>query len=66
MEFVKKGSNIENDRYIYLITQVNDIFYRIEYTIDDEVYNTYLPEVTKIIDSIQFIEMDKPTRPSFM
>ena len=67
MEFIgKKGTNSENEHYIYLITEVDDIFYEIQYWIDDERYRSYLPEVKKIIDSIQFIEMDKPKRPSFM
>jgi hypothetical protein len=67
MEFVgKKGTSSENEHCIYLIIQVGDIFYILEYFIDDEVYRIYLPEVKKIIDSIQFIEMDKPKRPSFM
>jgi hypothetical protein len=67
MEFIgKKGSEYENRHYIYLITQVDDIFYTFEYLIDDKVYRINLPEVKKIIDSIKFIEMDKPKRPSFM
>jgi hypothetical protein len=67
MEFIgKKGSENENRHYVFLITQVDNIFYRFDYLIDDEVYRKYPPQVKKIIDSIQFIQMDKPKLPSFM
>ena len=67
LEFIgKKGSPSENSHSIFLYTQVGDIFYNFDYLIEDEVYRINLPEVKKIIDSVKFIEMDKPKRPSFM
>ena len=68
MEFIgKKGSDSENEHWIYIITQIGDIFYQVEFFIrDDLVYERDLSQIKQIIDSIKFIEMDKPKLPSFM
>ena len=62
MEF--GGGNYLN---IIIYTQNEDIFYIIDYlTARNDNFERNLSEFRKIIDSIQFIEMDKPKQPSFM
>lgn len=66
MEFIgKKDSDYEGDEMVFLITQVNDIFYTIEYWVNEDE-KSLLPEIQKVIDSIKFIGFDKPKEPSFL
>jgi hypothetical protein len=52
-----------------ILTINNNAYYIIGYTTDKKLYDKYLPEVKKIIGSIEFIpthEFKKITQPSFM